>query len=110
MENIKVASFCTRLTNRNKAQGDGKHTAEEFRKLYMSKCLKEDFWSSTETITFDFQDVIKIGPSFANEAFAYFMGKFSINKKKFNEHIKFINISRVQNLIIQQELDSGYSK
>ena len=102
MADIKVAEFCKRLTNRNKSQGDGEHTAEEFRKLYMTQCQKEDFWNGKETITFDFSDVIKIGPSFANEAFAFFMGKFNVDKKKFNEHIKFKNISRVQNLIIQQ--------
>lgn len=110
MADIKVADFCKRLTNRNKSQGDGEHTAEEFRNSFMSQCLKEDFWTGREIITFDFSDVIKIGPSFANEAFAFFMGKFNVDKKKFNEHIKFKNISRVQNLIIQQELDSGYSK
>ncbi len=111
MADIKVAQFCKRLTNRNKSQGDGEHTAEDFRKQYMSNCLKEDFWSSDDTITFDFSEVIKIGPSFANEAFAFFMGgKFNVDKKKFNEHIKFKHISRVQELIIQQELDSGYSK
>lgn len=110
MDDIRVADFCKRLTNRNKSQGDGEHTAEEFRGKYMSDCMTGDFWNSKQTITFDFSDVIKIGPSFANEAFAYFMGKYNVNKEKFNEHIKFINISRVQKLIIQQELDSGYSK
>ncbi len=110
MANIRVADFCKRLTNRNKSQGDGEHTAEDFRKEFMSDCLKENFWTSNQTITFDFSDVIKIAPSFANEAFAFFMGKFNVDKKKFNDHIKFIHISRVQNLIIQQELDSGYSK
>lgn len=110
MADIRVADFCKRLTNRNKAQGDGEHTAEEFRKVYMSECLKEEFWNSKETICFDFTDVIKIGPSFANEAFAFFMGKFNVDKAKFNEHILFKNISRVQKLIIQQELESGYSK
>jgi hypothetical protein len=110
MADIKVAEFCKRLTNRNKLQGDGEHTAEDFRKRYMSKCLNEDFWKGCNTIIFDFSDVIKIGPSFANEAFAFFMGKFNVDKKTFNEHIKFKNISRVQELIIQQELDSGYSK
>lgn len=110
MADIRVADFCKRLTNRNKAQGDGEHTAEEFRKRYMSDCMIGDFWNSKKTITFDFTDVVKIGPSFANEAFAYFMGKNNVNKEMFNEHIKFKNISRVQKLIIQQELDSGYSK
>ena len=110
MEVVRVANFCKRLTNRNKFQGDGEHTAEEFRKTYMADCLHEDFWNGKNIITFDFSEVIKIGPSFANEAFAFFMGKFNVDKKKFNEHIKFKNISRVQNLIIQQELDSGYSK
>lgn len=109
MDSIKVATdFYHKLTNRNKKQGDGLHTAEEFRKKYLARCDNKPFWDGTEKVVFDFTDVVKIGPSFANEAFAYFM-KIT-NKNKFNAHIKFENISKVQQLIIQQELDSGYSK
>lgn len=109
MDSIKVATdFYHRLTNRNKKQGDGLHTAEEFRKKYLARCDNKEFWKGNEKIVFDFKDVTKIGPSFANEAFAYFM-KFT-NKKVFYSLIKFENISKVQKLIIQQEIDSGYSK
>ena len=90
MANIRVADFCKRLTNRNKSQGDGEHTAEDFRKEFMSDCLKENFWTSNQTITFDFSDVIKIAPSFANEAFAFFMGKFNKNSLSIFERSRLL--------------------
>ncbi|XDD44693.1 STAS-like domain-containing protein (plasmid) [Leptospira sp. WS60.C2] len=110
MINIDVGNdFYFRLANRNKFQGDGKYTAEEFRKKYLIDLENEDFWKeSTIYITLDFKNVKKIGPSFANEAFAYFM-KFT-DPKSFLKRVSFKNCSEVQLMIISKELNSGYSK
>lgn len=99
--------FYHRLANRDEKQGDGKHTALEFRKLYLSHLDSLEAWRSPiEPITFDFKNVKKIGPSFASEAFAYFM-KYA-KPQEFLEKVKFINISDVQFMIIKEELESGY--
>lgn len=101
--------FYHRLTNRNTYQGDGLYSAESFRTKYLEKFDNSSFWKNpSENIIFDFQNVRKIGPSFANEAFSYFM-KYT-TPKRFEEVVKFINVSRVQKMIIEQELESGYSK
>lgn len=101
--------FHDRLTNRNRYQGDGGFTAEEFRDRYFKEIDNIDYWKKPNiTIILDFSNVRKIGPSFANEAFAYFM-KYT-NPVRFQESVRFINISRVQKMIIEQELESGYSK
>jgi len=107
---IDVAKeFHDRLTNRNVHQGDGRFTAEEFRGKFLLEFDSQEFWNKPLTsVVFDFAGVRKIGPSFANEAFAYFM-KFT-NPSKFYDYIKFVNISRVQKMIIEQEVESGYSK
>lgn len=99
--------FHYRLANRDKNQGDGKHTAVEFRKRYLDEIDNNDFWSAPRKfIVFDFVNVKKIGPSFANEAFAYFT-KY-IDPKKILEAIEFRNTTKVQNAIILEELESGY--
>jgi hypothetical protein len=101
--------FHERLANRNKYQGDGRFTAEEFRKKYLGVFDNNEFWNNqSEGIILNFQNVRKIGPSFANEAFAYFM-KYT-TPEKFYKKVKFTNLSRVQKMIIDQELKTGYSK
>ena len=101
--------FYHRLANRNRYQGDGRHTAEQFRKAYLCDLDKEDTWQDDKiTIIFNFENVKKIGPSFANEAFAYFM-KYT-TPQQLKKKIRFKNISSVQELIIEQELESGYSR
>ena len=101
--------FYHRLANRNKYQGDGRHTAEQFRNAYLCDLDKEDTWNDDKiTIIFNFENVKKIGPSFANEAFAYFM-KYT-TPQQLKKKIRFKNISSVQELIIEQELESGYSR
>ena len=108
MEGIKISEdFYSRLANRNERQGDGTHNAIEFRNKYLKQCENQDFWKSDETIIFDFSGVEKIGPSFANEAFAYFL-KYT-DPKTLKAKIKFINISKVQLFIIDEEIQSGYS-
>ena len=110
MKEIDVGKeFYHRLANRNKYQGDGRHTAEQFRRDYLCALDKEDAWTDDKTVVvFNFDHVKKIGPSFANEAFAYFM-KYA-KPERFKKKIHFKNISDVQKLIIEQELKSGYSR
>ncbi|PJZ23971.1 hypothetical protein CH352_00945 [Leptospira hartskeerlii] len=110
MEAIDVGNtFYHRLVNRDRQQGDGKHTAVEFREKFLTKFDNIESWKNiSATITFDFKNVQKIGPSFANEAFAYFM-KYA-NPSNFEKVIKFINISKVAEMIIKEELQTGYSK
>ena len=108
MEVIKISEdFYNRLANRNDRQGDGSHNAIEFRNKYLKKCENQEFWKGNEIITFDFSGVEKIGPSFANEAFAYFL-KYT-DPKTLKSKIKFINTTKVQSLIIDEEIKSGYS-
>ena len=100
--------FYPRLANRNKDQGDGKHTAVEFRSRFLADLDNRDAWTKeSEPIILDFKNVKKIGPSFANEAFGYFT-KY-VKPKEFLKKVQFVNISKVQFMIIQEELESGYS-
>jgi len=99
--------FYPRLANRDRRQGDGKHNAGQFRVKYLSHMDNPEFWAhDAESVTFDFKNVDKIGPSFANEAFAYFT-KYA-EPKLIKSRIKFVNISEVDRIIIEEEIDSGY--
>jgi len=108
MKTVDVGKeFYHRLANRDENQGDGKHTALEFWNKYLSELDKAEAWTtSNEFIVLDFQNVKKIGPSFANEAFGHFM-KYT-DPNNFLKKIKFINISDVHRLIIKEELEAGY--
>lgn len=98
--------FYHRLANRNKHQGDGKYNAEEFRHKYLADFDNEKVWrDGKKTITFDFSNVKKIGPSFANEAFAYFV-KFA-SPKQILKQIVITNATKVQMMIIEEELESA---
>ncbi len=110
MEKIDVGEeFYYRLANRNNLQGNGKHTAESFRKKYLQALDNEEAWEEELSyITFDFKNVKRIGPSFANEAFAYFM-KYT-DPETFLKKVVFINIDEVDKKIIRKELDSGYKR
>lgn len=101
--------FHHRLANRNKHQGDGKYNAVDFRNRYLSQLDDETEWKNSEPfVTLDFADVKKIGPSFANEAFAYFM-KYT-DPEFFKKKVNFKNLSKVQEIIINEELQSGNEK
>ena len=110
MKEVDVGGeFHHRLANRNLYQGDGRHTAEQFRQRYLYQLDNEEAWKNDRmSITFNFQNVKKIGPSFANEAFAYFMKYTSPENLK--RKIVFKNLSNVQEIIIDEELKSGYSR
>jgi hypothetical protein len=99
--------FYHRLANRDERQGDGKHTAVEFREKYLAGFDNPAAWTPTSTIsvTLDFSHVQKIGPSFANEAFAYF-GKYA-SPVEILQRIKIVNASKVQLFIIQQEVEAS---
>jgi hypothetical protein len=99
--------FFHRLVNRDENQTDGKFTAVDFREKYLSKLDNKEAWSTEGVfIVFDFKNIKKIGPSFANGAFGYFM-KYT-NPEKFLDKVKFINISDVHRIIIKEELESGF--
>ena len=100
--------FYHRLTNRDKYQGDGKNTAEEFRKKLLKDFDSQEAWKTDKKIIFDFKNVKKLGPSFANEAFAYFT-KYAKPEEILKKFI-FENISEVKKMIIEEELKAGYRK
>ena len=110
MTTINVANdFYHRLTNRDKNQGDGRYNAVEFRKTFLNFLDDKDKWLDNKNeVVLDFNGVKKLGPSFANEAFAYFTqyAKPEDIKKK----IKFKNITNVKMKIIETELETGYVK
>ena len=108
MKTIDVGiEFYHRLANRDNKQGDGKHTAIDFRKRFLSHLDNVDVWKSpSEPIILDFTNVKKIGPSFASEAFGYFM-KY-VKPEEFLKKVQFDNISKVQLMIIKEELESAY--
>lgn len=101
--------FYHRLANRDEKQGDGKFTAIEFREKYLGYLDNNDIWKSNniDIIIFDFSNVKIIGPSFANEAFAYFT-KYA-KPEKIKSVIRFEKISKIHQLIIEKELETGYS-
>lgn len=110
MRTIDVGKdFYFRLANRNRFQGDGKFNAEDFRRKYLKDLDNPDVWKKADKIiTFDFTNIKKIGPSFANEAFAYFMEY--TDPENFLQKIIFENATEVQLMIIKKELESGYAK
>ena len=83
------------------------HTAFEFRTRFLSHLDDVEAWESpSEPIILDFKNVKKIGPSFASEAFGYFM-KY-VKPEEFLKIVQFINTSNVQLMIIKEELESAY--
>jgi len=111
MNKIKIAEeFSTRLVNRDRNQGNGKHTGIEFREKYLSILENRDVWKNSKCeVELDFENVEKIGPSFANEVFAHFT-KYTKDKNLILKKIKIINISQIKLSIIQEEILSGYSR
>lgn len=110
METINIAtSFCPRLVNRDNHQGDGKFNAVEFRDKYLKFLDNSEIWKTeSPAITLDFCGVEKLGPSFANEAFAYFT-QFA-KPERIKRKIIFINISKIKMETIDIELTDGYSR
>lgn len=109
MKTIDVGiEFSPRLANRDKSQGDGKNTAEHFREKYLSYLDNQDAWEKDMNpfICFDFSNVKRISPSFANEAFGHFAQYAT--PEQIRRRIKFENISEVLKEIIEIEIESAY--
>ena len=108
IKKIKVKVFSKILRNRNKNQTDGQNTGEDFRKKYLEELDSKDWWDDdNKKIILDFEDVITIGPSWANEVFAYFC-KFNVDSKKFFEKIIIKNLSNIKEETIKTEIDGGH--
>lgn len=103
------AEFYPRLRNRNKMQGDGTHTAIEFRDTYLSEFYSQEAWKDNAPgIILDFGKVTRLGPSFANEAFAYFARLKGVTLDKILSKFVFKNISKIKMGIIKVEIEHGY--
>lgn len=100
--------FFVDLVNRDTNQGDGLYTAVEFRQKYLGDLMKPEFWMKPkEYIVLDFSHVEVLGPSFANEAFAFFT-QYNAKPETILHVIKFDPISRVKLSTIKVELEQGY--
>ena len=100
--------FFHKLANRNHLQGDGKHTAIEFRNKFLKDLDTDEWWLNPNLrIELDFGNVELIGPSWANEIFAYYLTK-GLNKKQVLEKIICLNLTKTKTVIINRELDQGY--
>lgn len=100
------SEFSDYLVNRNKLQGDGSFTAIEFREKFLQELENEHWWNSNNTITLNFKNVVTLGPSWANEVFAFYTDKYA--KDLIKKKIIFKDLSVVKREIIDQEIDSGY--
>ena len=110
MKRVNVAAeFYHRLANRNHRQGDGSHNAIEFRERFLGHLDSAEAWvkpRDADQVALDFAGVKKIGPSFATEAFGYFM-KYC-RPADFLKVVHLENATRVQQAIVREELESGY--
>jgi hypothetical protein len=110
MKRIDVAAeFYHRLANRNQRQGDGSHNAIEFRTRFLAHLDSAEAWRNQRAenrVILDLSGVTKVGPSFANEAFGYFM-KYC-TPDDFFKMVTIEKASRVQSMIIREELEAGY--
>lgn len=110
MKSIDVGTdFFHRLANRDETQGDGTDNAVEFREKYLFILDSQDAWVNSDVaVILDFKNVKKLGPSFANEAFAYFTQYAS--PKRILGKIKIINITEVKLETIMEELETGHRR
>lgn len=111
MRRVDVGSeFYPRLANRDERQDDGSNNAIMFRKRFLQDLDDNPIlWNDDVCyIELDFSSVDILGPSFANEAFAYFTRLYK--PEKILKKIHFTRISRVKLLTIEKELKDGYSR
>ncbi len=107
---IRMADFYHSLVNRDDLQGDGKYTVLEFRKKYLVDFDNEEWWKEkNKVLEIDFEGVTTVGPTWANEAFAYFM-KYNVSPERFLKKFIFQNISRIKLGTIKTELEVGYGR
>lgn len=101
--------FSDRLVYRDRYQGDGKSNAIDFRNKFLNELESEKWWKDNEKfIELDFSGVKTLGPSWANEVFAYYTKNHT--PKEILNKIKLVNISNVKKSIIKLEIETGYSK
>lgn len=102
--------FYQRLTNRDHSQGDGRHTAVQFRNHYLRALDNQAAWDGelNPFIALDFKNVVVISPSFANELFAHFI-QYAAPDAIF-KRIKMVNITDVKKEIIEIELRAGMER
>ena len=110
MKQIDIGKdFSDILTNRDENQRDGTKNGVEFRKMYLDELDNKEKWGDfSQEIILNFANVKRMGPSWANEVFAYFTkyGEPEIILKK----IKLDNITRVKKTIIEKEIETGYNR
>ena len=110
LRNFKVADrFSTWLVNRNKHQGDGTNTAEDFVDLLCSLGVGEvEWWMSRNTeLVLDFEGVDTISPGFFNELVWSFS---QVGKEDFLKKFKFINLSPVKKEILELEIERVFKE
>ena len=105
MEVIDIGNvFFRRLLNRNHLQGDGKHTAMEFRDKYLVELDDTSWWKDkTKKIELNFENVEVLGPSWTNEIFTYYLDK-GIKPKQILKKIRCSHLSKTKEMIIHMEL------
>lgn len=97
--------FSDRLLSDRQLMDKKEHTAGAFKRKYLNNLDNKAAWRNSRTaVVLDFSKVRVVSPSFAIEAFGYFMQY--TNSKAFYKKIKFENISRVKKAIIDIELAS----
>ena len=108
MNTVNVGlDFSSYLINRDEHQRDGTRSGKEFRNKYLADLDDADRWQNSDLfVVLDFSKVKRLGPSWANEVFAFFT-KFE-KPEIILEKIKLENISKVKKDIIQVEIDAGY--
>lgn len=100
--------FSSSLTNRDEHQRDGKFNGIDFRNKYLSDLDNEASWrDDTVSILLNFENVERLGPSWANEVFAYFTQY--AKGERILKKIKLEKISPVKRAIIEKEIETGYS-
>lgn len=109
MKVVNVATqFSDYLVNRNQHQGDGTFSAVDFRERFLQDLESDDWWGSAEYITLDFDGVEILGPSWANEVFAYYTSR-NKSPEEILKKIRILNLKSVKLNIVQDELRTGYS-
>jgi len=108
---ITIATeFSDFLVNRDEFQGDGTFTGVEFRTQFLAPLEAQDWWkNSSEELVLDFDKVDTIGPSWANEVFAYYTDA-GRTPTEILKKIKFQKISPVKLNLIKTEIAAGYKK
>lgn len=108
MKVINIATeFSNELTNRDEHQRDGKNNGKQFRNDFLAELEKEEAWKNDNCFAqLNFKDVIKLGPSWANEVFAFYT-KYA-KPEKILKKLDIINISQVKIATIKLEMEKGY--